>query len=97
MNILRIIISDNQIKLEFAAFGDIVEIRRPQNLAKRKPSQFAFIFYSSPQSVQAAIHAMDGKEVWETHITAGDGDVQDSYFTQDTGTSCQEKFFLCDI
>ncbi len=40
---------------------------------------------------------MDGKEVWETHITAGDGDVQDSYFTQDTGTSCQEKFFLCDI
>lgn len=78
-------ISDDQIRQEFSPFGQIIEIRRPQNLAKKKPSQFAFVYYDSSEAIQAAILAMDGKELWDTHITAGDGDIQDSYFTQDTG------------
>jgi RNA recognition motif-containing protein len=77
--------SDDQIHKEFCPFGEIVDFRRPHNLAKRKPSQFAFIYYGSAEAVQAAIDSMDGKELWETRITVGDGDVQDSYFTQDTG------------
>ncbi len=62
-----------------------MEIKRPRNLAKRKPSQFAFVVYDNPESVKEAIAQMHGKGIWDTEITVGDGDFQDSYFTQDTG------------
>jgi RNA recognition motif-containing protein len=83
--------SDGQIKEEFQAFGNILELRRPRNHGSKKPTQFAFIVYDSEDAATAAIFAMDGKDIWDSRLSAGDGDTQDSYFTQDTGMKRQSQ------
>ncbi len=77
--------SDEEVKKAFGEYGTIIEYRRPVNLAKRKPSAFAFIRYKDEQSFIAAQAAMNGRIMWDVELIVGDGDKQDSYFTQDTG------------
>ena len=76
---------DEEVKEVFSDYGDIIEYRRPVNLAKRRPSAFAFIRYNNEQSFIAAQAAMSGRMMWGVELQAGDGDKQDSFFTQDTG------------
>lgn len=77
---------DEEVKEVFSDYGNIIEYRRPVNLAKRRPSAFAFIRYDNEQSFIAAQAAMSGRMMWGVELQTGDGDKQDSFFTQDTGT-----------
>lgn len=81
----------------FQQFGKIVDFKRPTNLGKHRPSQFAFIRYERDEDGQRAIEEMDYRVLWESRIQVTDGNKQNSYFTQDTGQLIACKLFFMNI
>mmetsp|Transcript_2710 Transcript_2710/g.4203 ORF Transcript_2710/g.4203 Transcript_2710/m.4203 type:complete len:232 (-) Transcript_2710:123-818(-) len=77
---------------DFAAFGKIGDFYRPSNLQRGKPSRFAFVRYFSKEDADNASMAMHGKRYGENVITVHDANMQNSYFTQDTGFITNQLF-----
>lgn len=78
---------DEDIKQVFSYFGPIASFSRPVNLSKHKPSNFAFIKYEDQTMAQTAVQEMNEVyvEEWDASITVQEADMQESYFTNDTG------------
>jgi RNA recognition motif-containing protein len=83
---------DEEVKEVFKEFGEIIEYRRSMNLARHKPSPFAFIRYPDEHSAWRAIEEHDNKYLWTNKISVTEGNKQQSYFTQDTGFITNEEF-----
>ncbi len=62
------------------------------DFTKRRPSPFAFIRYRTEEDANAAMMGLNGKTFGINQLVITDGNVQDSFFTLDTGFITNEAF-----
>jgi RNA recognition motif-containing protein len=79
---------------DFAAFGKIGDFYRPVNLQRIMPSRYAFVRYYNKDDADRAALEMHGKRYGENIITVDDANLQQSFFTQDTGTGSMMAYFV---
>lgn len=79
---------------ECRKFGPIADSYRPMDFTKHRPSPFAFVRFSCQQDGLNCIASLDGMEIGTNRdkLAFTDGNLQDSYFTQDTGYITNERF-----
>ena len=77
--------STELVRQDFSAFGKIGDFYRPFNLQKRLPGRYAFVRYYNKEDADSASIAMHGKKYGDSIITVDDANLQNSFFTQDTG------------
>ncbi len=81
----KILCSDSEITEVFSNFGEIRHFSRPILKDKKVPSQFAFIKYRDESSAKEAVVSMDNAYIWDSDITVNEANVQDSFFSGNTG------------
>jgi RNA recognition motif-containing protein len=58
------------------------------------PSRYAFVRYYNKDDADRAALEMHGKRYGENIITVDDANLQQSFFTQDTGTGSMTAYFV---
>lgn len=86
------IIKTEDLLADFSVFGEVGDFYRPTNMDKLLPCPFAFIRYQKKESADAAMEHFHGKLYGDNKLTIHDANLQDSFFTQDTGFITNEMF-----
>ena len=84
-NFLVIYVSTELIYKDFEEFGKIGDFYRPTNLQRGMPSRYAFVRYYNKDDADRASLEMHGRKYGDSIITVDDANLQNSFFTQDTG------------
>src|ERR1044071_9546131 len=62
-------ITENDLQDTFAAHGTVVEANLMMDRATGRPRGFGFITMSTPEEAQAAINALNGKDIDDRSLT----------------------------
>lgn len=92
-NFLVIYVSTELIYKDFEEFGKIGDFYRPTNLQRGMPSRYAFVRYYNKDDADRASLEMHGRKYGDSMITVDDANLQNSFFTQDTGKIIFLQFF----
>lgn len=70
---------------DLSYFGEIGDFYRPTNMDTLLPSPFAFVRYRYKECADRAFEHFDGRLYGDKKLTVHEANMQNSYFTQDTG------------
>jgi RNA recognition motif-containing protein len=77
---------------DFSVFGEVGDFYRPTNMDTLSPCPFAFVRYRSKESAEAAMMHYNGCLYGDKKLSIHKANLQDSFFTQDTGYITNEAF-----
>jgi RNA recognition motif-containing protein len=63
-------VTERDLQILCSPHGNVAEVNLPQERERRQPRGFAIVTMATPQGAQAAIMALNGKEV-EARVLAG--------------------------
>lgn len=86
------VIKTEELLEDLGYFGEIGDFYRPTNMDTLLPSPYAFVRYKCKESADRAMEHFDGKLYGDKKLTVHDANMQNSFFTQDTGFITNEMF-----